>query len=293
MATGPRRRSAKAKTEELERVRQGAAALGLPPSQRSSEIRRLVASEAEAFLERRLAKVQSLSLAKLNLNFFLLRLVSGVHGLNTPEDVIDYLVAATMRAGEETAYGWFVDLFLPPLFGATTPAEREDPAKWEAFKEIDKEATRPNPGTGKERRHLISIKGGPLTINDTMARQMHENVKGFITHGSDPVIYAVTYGRKDQLSNKPSIVKGHYSDEHVAILVGREFWDWLAGYPNAHIDIFNGIADGEREFARKHAGRPLSSMLAEKKEQLAADFKREFKIEPDKDMWEQLLQTGF
>ena len=245
------------------------------------------------FLERRLTKIRSLKLTDLNLNFLLLRLVSDIHGLRTPAAVIDYLTQATLRAGEETAYGWLVDLFLPPLLGAKTPPEREDAQKWEAYKEIDKEATRPNPETGEIRRHLISIKGGPLTINDTMARQMHENVRGFVTHGTDPVVYAVSYGRRDQLSNKPSIVKGEYSDKDVAILVGREFWDWLGQYDDVHVDIFNGIGDGERRFTEHHAGKPIHQILAEKKEELTQRFMEEYSIGAGDDMWKRLLETGF
>ncbi len=121
-----------------------------------------------------------------------------------------------------------MDLFLPPLFGASTPPEREDQYRWEGYKEIDKEVVRPNPGTGKTQRHMVSLKSGPWTINDTMAREMHENVGGLQKYGVEPIVYGVTYGRREQLSNKPSIVKGEFPDDKVAILVGREFWDWLA-----------------------------------------------------------------
>jgi hypothetical protein len=290
---GPKKRSDKVKAEELARVAKGEQALALSPAERSLAIVDLVAEESQAFLERRLGKIRSLKLAQLNLNFFLLRLVRDIHGLATPRDVIDYLTQSTLRAGEETAYGWLVDLFLPPLLGAKTPPEREDQQKWEAYKEIDKEATRPNPGTSEVRRHLISIKGGPLTINDTMARQMHENVRGFVTHGTDPVVYAVSYGRRDQLSNKPGIVKGDYPDKDVAILVGREFWDWLGQYKDVHVDIFNGIAEGERRFTQAHAGKPIHQILVEKKEVLTEEFMREFRIGSDDDMWQRLLVTGF
>lgn len=290
---GPRIRSEKQKADELGRIAKGEAAMALPPEERSAALVDLVAEESAAFLERRLGTIRKLKLTQLNLNFLLLRLVRDIHQLNTPADVIDYLTQATLRAGEETAYGWLVDLFLPPLFGAKTPAEREDPQKWVAYKEIDKEASRPNPQTGVTKRHLISIKGGPMTINDTMARQMHENVAGFVTHGTDPVIYAVSYGRRDQLSNKPSIVKGDYQDKDVAILVGREFWDWLGQYKDVHVDIFNGIAEGERRFTEKHEGKPIHAILAEKKSALTAEFIAEYKIGPDDDMWERLLATGF
>lgn len=293
MPGGPKLRSAKRKAEELERIEKGQAALVMPPKERSAAIVDLVAEESEAFLERRLGTIRKLKLSSLNLNFFLLRLVRDIHQLNTPADVINYLTQATLRAGEETAYGWLVDLFLPPLLGAKTPPEREHPEKWEAYKEIDKEADRPNPQTGKVRRHLISIKGGPTTINDTMARQMHENVRGFVTHGTDPVVYAVSYGRRDQLSNKPAIVKGEYQDKDVAILVGKEFWDWLGQYENVHIDIFNGVAEGEHRFTERHAGKPIHAILADKRAELTAEFITEYKIGPGDDMWERLLTTGF
>jgi hypothetical protein len=293
MPNGPKKRSQKVKSEEYERVAKGEFALALGSPQRSAAIVDLIAQESQAFLERRLAKIQKLKLSDLNLNLFLLRLVSDIYSLTTPAAVIDYLTQSTLRSGDETAYGWFVDLYLPPLLGAKTPPEREDDQKWEAYKEIDKEATRPNPETGKTRRHLISIKGGPLTINDTMARQMHENVSGFVTHGTDPVVYAVSYGRRDQLSNKPGIVKGEYPDKDVSILVGREFWDWLGQYKDVHVDIFNGIAEGERRFTEDHAGKPIHQILTDKKAQLTKQFMTEFRIEPGDDMWARLLTTGF
>jgi hypothetical protein len=118
MATGPRRRSEKTKAAEAERIRKGAAALCLPPAERSAAIVELVAEESAEFLARRLAKIRGLKLKDLNLNFFLLRLVRDIHDLNSPTEVVGYLTTATLRAGEETAYGWLVGLFLPPLLGA-------------------------------------------------------------------------------------------------------------------------------------------------------------------------------
>src|SRR5947208_9257285 len=115
MPAGPKISSAKRKAEERQRLEKGEAALALQGEARSAAIVNLIAEESEAFLERRLRKIRSLRLADLNLNLFLLRLVSDIHQLTTPRDIIDYLTQATLRAGEETAYGWLVDLFLPPL----------------------------------------------------------------------------------------------------------------------------------------------------------------------------------
>lgn len=289
----PKKRSEKVKAAEAERVTRGKAALDLPRLQdRRAAMRMLVAEETFDFLQRRYDTIRKLKLTDLNLNLLMLRTIRQIHNLNTPEDLIEYVVESTLAAGNETAYGWLVDLFLPPLFGATTPSEREDEFQWEAFKEIDKEAVKPNPATGTERRHLISIKAGPMTINDTMARQMHENVKGFVEHGNDPVVYAVTYGTRAQLSNKPGIVKGDFPDDKVVILVGQEFWDWLAGYKGAHVDIFNGMAEGEKLFAAQE-GIPIYEAVAAKKKQLSDEFRKTYVIGPDDDMWKKLLETGF
>lgn len=293
MAQGPKKRSARSKADEAARLAAGLAAMALPVDERSREIRRLVAIESKSFLNRRKKKILKLQLKDLNLNLILLRMVRGMHRLETPRDIVSYLVRSTLRAGEETAYGWMVDLFLPPLFGASTPPEREDEHKWEAFKEIDKEIERPNPKTKKRTRHLISLKSGPLTINDTMARQMHVNVSDFVKLRDEPVIYGVTYGRRDQLSNKPSIVKGQHPDDKVAILVGHELWDWLAEYDNAHVDIMNGIADGETAFADDNKGVPIIEIVEQKIDDLTDAFLKEFKIDPKRDMWSQLVDTGF
>jgi hypothetical protein len=103
----------------------------------------------------------------------------------------------------------------------------------------------------------------------------------------------VTYGRREQLSNKPSIVKGDFPDDKVAILVGREFWDWLAQYEDAHLDILNGIADGETAFQQRHQGNSLSDLVAAKKSELTGEFIQEFHIDPAKDLWEQLAKEAF
>jgi hypothetical protein len=287
-----RKRSAKSKAEEQRRLSEGAAAMKLPPEERSKRIRALVALEAEAFLDRRYKKIKSLKLRDLKMNPFLLRLISQIHGLDTPAEVVDHLVRAHLHAGEETAYGWLVDLFLPPLFGAATPPEREDEYKWEGYKEMDKEAVRPNPASGKPERHLISLKSGPWTINDTMAQRMAQNVKAMQQYGKEPVVYGITYGRPEQLSNKPGIVKGEFPDDRVSILVGRQFWDWLAQYEGAHIDIFNGFADGEAAF-RQRKGVSLRETLENKKAELTKEFVKEFKIRPNDDMWQRLTETGF
>lgn len=266
--------------------------MALPPEERSSAVRLLVAQEVHGFLRRREEVVRRLRLESLNVNPFLLRLVRRFHGLDSAEAIVSYLVDARLHSGEETAYGWLVDLFLPPIFGASTPVEREDEYKWEGFKEIDKEVIRPNPKDGLERRHLISLKAGPWTINDTMAQRMARNVEELQRYGSDPVVYGVTYGRPEQLSNKPGIVKADFPDEHVAVLVGRQFWDWLAGYSNAHLDILNGIADGERAYVSAH-GVSLDQLVAAKKAELTDAFKREFRVEGGADVWQRLAETAF
>lgn len=287
-----KKRSDRVKSAEADRVAKGAAAMALPPKQRSVEIRRLVAAEAEAFLGRRFGTIRTLKLNQLKPNLFLLRLLRDVHRLDTPDAIVSYMVDGFLHSGEETAYGWLVDLFLPPLFGASTPPEREDPYKWEGYKEMDKEAIRPNPATGEVRRHMISLKSGPFTINDTMAHRMAANVKDMQRFGDEPVVYGVTYGRRDQLSNKPSIVKGDFPDDRVAILVGRELWNWLAQYDGAHLDIFNGIADGEKSFLKKK-GFSLRDVVVAKKIELTHEFVKEFKITPDDDVWQRLTETGF
>lgn len=288
-----RKRSKKAVADENARVKAGLEAMALDPGERSKRIRALIAVEAEAFLERRRATINRLRLEEFNPNILLLRLVRSVHRLDTVDSVVSYLVDGRLHAGEETAYGWLVDLFLPNLFGASTPPEREDEYRWEGYKEIDKEVLRPNPGTGRRQRHMISLKSGPWTINDTMAREMHENVEGLQKYGVEPIVYGVTYGRREQLSNKPAIVKGDFPDEKVAILVGREFWDWLAQYENAHLDILNGIADGEAAFQQRHQGNSLSDLVAAKKKELTVEFIKEFHIDPARDLWEQLAKEAF
>lgn len=287
-----RKRSTENKAEEAARVAAGEAAIALPLEQRRQRVRALVAQEAEAFITRRHNTIRRLKLAALKPNLFLLRLTREIHGLETPEAIVDHLVEAHVRAGDETAYGWFVDLFLPPLFGASTPPEREDPYKWEGYKEMDKEALRPNPETGKIQRHMISMKAGPFTINDTMAHRMAANVRSMQQYGTEPVVYGVTYGRREQLSNKPGIVKADFPDDRVAILVGREFWDWLAGYQDAHLDIFEGIGDGETAF-QKRTGLSVKDVLQRQKMEIAAEFIKEFKIRPGDDLWQRLTETGF
>jgi hypothetical protein len=289
----PKTRSEGKKEEERLLVEAGREAIAIrDPAARSAAMRQLVAEQAKAFLVRRKARVERLRLKDLNLNFYLLRLVREMQGLETAADIVNYLVNSTLRAGEETAWGWFADLVLPCLFGASTPPEREDPRQWEGYKEIDKEALRPNIATGALERHLISLKSGPLTINDTMAREMHTNVANIQRYAREPVVYGVTYGRRDQLSNKPGIVKGDFGDDRVAILVGHEFWDWLAQYPNAHLDILNGIADGERLVAQD-AGVSIRASVTQKKAELTEEFIREYRLDPDQDVWPQLATQGF
>ncbi len=285
-------RSEKAKRDEAERVARGREAMALPPGERSAAVRRLIATETQEFLRRREDAVRRLRLDDLRLNPFQLRLVRRFHGLDTPARVVSYLVDGRLHAGEETAYGWLVDLFLPPIFGASTPPEREQQHKWEGFKEIDKEVVRPNPADGIPRRHLVSLKAGPWTINDTMAQRMAANVRELQRYGADPVVYGVTYGRREQLTNKPGIVKGEFPDELVAVLVGREFWDWLAGYKDAHRDIMDGIADGEQAY-QSSRGVDLAQVVARKKTALTDELKRQYQIVDDADLWPRLNETAF
>jgi hypothetical protein len=139
---------------------------------------------------------------------------------------------------------------------------------------------------------MVSLKSGPFTINDTMAHRMAANVKALQQYGVEPVVYGVTYGTRKMLSNKPDIVKGDFPDDKVAILAGREFWDWLAQYKNAHLDIFNGIADGEKNFiARTNVS--FIDQIKQKKADLTAAFVEKFKIAPGDDVWQRLTETGF
>lgn len=181
-----------------------------------------------------------------------------------------YLVTARFVAGIETSTGkLFDEQFTAILGGRPVPGKDE-------YLDIKRRLSRRqrNAPTGVERRKLearatelvwlaefdswlvrdgidyyISLKSGPWTLNDTMAREMASAFAHAAAQGIVPVL-GIIYGSEEDLSNKPGIVLAGAGNKGL-LKIGGDLIRFITGSAEAAADVLNAITDGCRDFQRE------------------------------------------
>lgn len=105
-----------------------------------------------------------------------------------------------------------------------------------------------------ESKYYVSLKLGPWTINDTMAREMATAFGVAVSNGVTPVL-GIIYGTEEDLSNKPDIVMGGANGRGI-LKVGGDLMEFVTGSAKAAADVLAAIGQGCRRFNAEYLGNP-------------------------------------
>ncbi|MVN87603.1 hypothetical protein GO986_12585 [Deinococcus sp. HMF7620] len=297
-------------------LRQQIESLGIDLEQRSSidrfVFREFFASKSFKFYLGRHKKIASLQIENFFPNPYLQAITVPVYGHKTFRDLIKSLIEAHLVAGQETAYGWMSEALISAFASRVVPGKprgrqnethRENP-----LKEIDAYFRSPSGEID-----LISLKAGPMTINDSAAIEMRNKFKVLIEDFKRPfqerrytqeltkdgstiksVIYGVTYGREVDLTNKPRIVKEGGAE--VEIKVGKALWRHVSGYDDMYLVILEGLQEGYQRFEAMY-GIDLPELLEAKIDEVSIAAKTRFGLQTtnltDPEFWQQLARGVF
>lgn len=226
------------------------------------------------FLKGRYTKIKKLKLENikdgLNPNPYMLALLKESYGLETSEDIINYLVDATLAAGFETAYGFAIQDAAKILAGRTSGATEVDIEK-------DKDGI----------TYYIQIKSGPNTINKTMADGIKKKLDTVRRRTRTGVtILGMTYGNEEKVS---SIIRNYLGHDYI---IGREFWEFVSDESSTYKEIFELAQEAVEEFEEGEAeGESLKDVAIKKKRELVDEFNQVYGNSGDQ-MWKNLLEKN-
>lgn len=244
--------------------------------------------QTEDFLARRfehLAKEFD-DISKTNFNPFLLLITSPVYNTFSPFEVAERLQLGKAFHGDDTAFGRMAEERYLRSFGAHTPAEKAK--KRAAWEPVDTELTI------EGQRYLLSIKSGPWTMNQGHANAMIEKFPAVYAETGANIILGVTYGRYENLNNKPKLVEtGLKNPAWFDYLVGKDFWEFVSGVKDVHTEIFKAIRTAQKNFAEKHKEETFHERLVANRLKIASSLRKQFNIEEDEDFWSTLFHNAF
>jgi len=224
----------------------------------------------------------------MNVNPFMLPLVSALHGTDSVEELGEVLLAAHLLGGHSTGFGKLVDEKLLPQvfrtskldakFRSTTP-----PYSQASFNDIDHLVQREN------HVDLLSLKASPWTLNLSVARDLNKSFEQIRDHQMEPnpgkygeIAVGVIYGTASTLTDKYHVLRGEtlaQRNKHkvvdvtrdVNVYAGREFWSWLNdGEVQTQDWVLNGVVEAAAVFGSTSEQRKLVRALVANNPSLSA-----------------------
>ncbi len=227
-------------------------ALALQLRQADRERVRALGDALTAYLEANLpvAIRRRRTLVDYRTNPYVLMTTAGTMRLDDPRDFANFLVNLKLYMGLETSFGKSIESIVLPAYPVGAPAENRwaEPAEKVAeFAELtglarEQRARARNLSLWREvdracvvngRRHLLTVKSGPWTINDTQVEAMKDaiaahsqawlqiSVDAYGVEGIDIVI-GLTYGTERTTNNKENLILVKLLDSGFHLLEGTE-----------------------------------------------------------------------
>lgn len=243
------------------------------------------------FVERRFNKMRALqSVEDYQLNIFLLLMMAPAYNINSPYDLAEHLQTGEMPHGDSTGFGKFVENHILPIFGVEeVPEKRRDQprATRDLFSPIDAQMTIENTF------YYTTWKAGPWTMNQSHANEMISSFPIIHEQTGSDIILGVFYGRYEQLNNKPALVR-RGTGGYFHTLVGKDLWEFITGYENAHIHVLEAIREAQDVFAVRHGGKTFFEHMLESRLVLTQSIRDTFGIESgEDDLWDKIIEKGF
>lgn len=223
------------------------------------------------FLLDRVKTVRGLKLEDLDINPFLIRLLSHELGLNDSESIVRWLISQRLERGTVTSFGVALQQ-AAIIFSEGTGVEGEDILK-----------------TKNGKHYHIQVKSGPNTVPKDLAIRIAQLLRSAQRRNKGSIaLYGMCYGNKARVS---SIVKKYMQDEGgIDWISGREFWEFVSDDPKCLETIYD-IANMVGKTFRDPQGKSLSHVIKDKIHELTKEFEKVYG-KKGSNMWKRLLEKN-
>ena len=219
------------------------------------------AEQAQWWAAQRIQKLKEFSSENISINPFLLPLIMELHGYESSEDLVSFMMGGHLSTSHATGFGKLIDEKILPNVFNTIKLNKEYRSrniyKNSIFDEIDHIVPRLNNDV-----YLLSLKAGRWTIQLTMAVQLNKSFAEIIELKNknlinfNKIIIGVFYGNTDNLTDKYRIARGICTGavhdvvdirSNVDVLCGKDFWSWLNyGEQDTQLWVMEGLLQGTK-----------------------------------------------
>lgn len=223
------------------------------------------------FLLNRAKTIRGLKLSDLDINPFLIRILSHELGLNNSKAIVRWLVNQRLERGTVTSFGIALQN-AAKVFSEGTGVEGADILK-----------------TKGGIHYHIQVKSGPNTIPKDLGVRIAQLLRSAQRRNRGSVaLYGMCYGSKARVS---SIVRKYVQEEGgVDWISGREFWEFISDDPQCVDEIYEIAAEVGRTF-KDPEGESLSEVIEKKVNELTKEFESKYG-RGGKMMWKKLLEDN-
>jgi len=223
------------------------------------------------FLLNRVKTVRRLKLTDLDINPFLIRILSHELGLDNSEAIVRWLISQRLERGTVTSFGIALQ-DAAKVFSEGTGVEGADILK-----------------TKKGRHHHIQVKSGPNTIPKDLGVRIAQLLRSAQRRNRGSLaLYGMCYGSRGRVS---SIVRKYVQEEGgVDWISGKEFWEFISDDPQCLEEIYEIAADIGRTF-KDPKGQSLSEVIEAKIKELTKGFEKTYG-KSGSSMWKKLLEDN-
>lgn len=223
------------------------------------------------FLLNRVKTVRKLKMTDLDVNPFLIRILSHELGLDNAEVIVKWLINQRLERGSVTSFGIALQ-DAAKVFSEGTGVEGAD-----IFK------------TKKGKHHHIQVKSGPNTVPKDLGVRIAQLLRSAQRRNRGSIaLYGMCYGSKTQVS---SIVKKYVQEEGgVDWISGKEFWEFISDDPHCLQQIYGIAAKVGRTF-KDPKGQSLSQVLENKIHELTKEFEKIYG-KSGSEMWKKILERN-
>ncbi|NWG10074.1 MAG: hypothetical protein HXX80_07230 [Nitrososphaerales archaeon] len=223
------------------------------------------------FLLNRVKTVRNLKMGDLDVNPFLIRILSHELGLDNAEAIVKWLISQRLERGSVTSFGIALQ-DAAKVFSEGTGVEGADILK-----------------TKKGKHHHIQVKSGPNTVPKDLGVRIAQLLRSAQRRNRGSLaLYGMCYGSKTQVS---SIVRKYVQEEGgVDWISGKEFWEFISDDPHCLQQIYEIAAEVGRTF-KDPKGLSLSQVLENKIHELTNEFEKIYG-RSGSEMWKKLLQRN-
>lgn len=216
------------------------------------------------FLKDRADTISRLKIADLNINPFLIRILSEQMGLKDARSIVRWLINQRIERGTVTSFGIALQN-VAKVFSEGTGVEGADILK-----------------TKEGRHYHIQVKSGPNTVPKDLAVRITQLLQSAQRRNRGSVaIFGMCYGSPEQVSG---IVQQYVGVDWIS---GREFWKFISDDQNC-VDYIYTIAEEVGRSFQDESGKSLKEILESKTRELQEGFERLYGRSCSR-MWQNLL----